>query len=452
MPSVRISIKALRSMCQRHRLADLRVVERRCRGIHDQVGADIAGPQLADRLGRLLGHVLHQRHGDVAVERHVELASHETQYARRPAVDDAHLDGVEERPALLPVVGIAHELDRYVAIEFGELERPRADRLGAHVALRHMTRVDGRKSRREQHQERRLRMSKMEGGFMIAVRRHFLEVVVPDLARVAAELLSAILAQERVPCALHVLGRERFAVVPLHALAQLESQLGLAVVPCPARSQVGHDCLQAVQRLVLVEQHQIVEYGHERLNDRDGRLLMHGRAGWIVAMIDAERAALLLRRRGFCNRQQHREGHTPQSAPGAPASFPPSILLGVGTLGRCLVAAILARTHRTQTRRAARPSPGPDQTARLPRPTRWIRAPDQLCKGPQQANRAVWEYSGRMRHRPWVRHPASATITETCLGGLPHKSSVRLRPGHVCGVIENDNKSKTGHAASVRRG
>ena len=161
---------------------------------------------------------------------------------------------------------------------------------------------------------------------MVAVRRHFLEVVVPDLARVAAELLRAVLAEQRMPGALHVLGRERLAVVPLHALAQFERELGLAVVPRPARSQVGHDRLQAVQRLVLVEQHKVVEHGHERLNDRDRQLLVHGRARRIVAMIDAQRAALLLRRRGFRRRQQHREGHSRNQPQGVPASFPPSIV------------------------------------------------------------------------------------------------------------------------------
>ena len=56
--------------------------------------------------------VLEQRHGDVGDERHVELAGHEGQHARRAVVDDLPLDAVEIGLALLPVVGIAHELDR----------------------------------------------------------------------------------------------------------------------------------------------------------------------------------------------------------------------------------------------------------------------------------------------------------------------------------------------------
>jgi hypothetical protein len=38
------------------------------------------------------------------------------------------------RQALLPIVRIPGELDRFVGLELDELERAGADRLGAHVA------------------------------------------------------------------------------------------------------------------------------------------------------------------------------------------------------------------------------------------------------------------------------------------------------------------------------
>ena len=109
------------------------------------------------------------------------------------------------------------------------------------------------------------------------------------------------------------------------------------------------------------------------------------------------------------------------------------------------------RDHWTQTRRAARHRQVRDQTSRLLGQYRLIRAPDQLCKGRNEQNEAAWgdtqngcgaaHGSGILPLRPSPRR----------VSALPHKSSVRLRPGHVCGVIENDRKSKTGHAASVRR-
>jgi hypothetical protein len=101
-------------------------------------------------------------------------------------------------------------------------------------------------------------------------------------------------ASQRIPRALDVLGRERLAVVPLHTLVQLEGELGFALVPLPALGQIGHDGVEAVEGLLLVEKHQVVEHGHERLHRGNGRLFMDGAARRVVAMVDAQRAALLL--------------------------------------------------------------------------------------------------------------------------------------------------------------
>ena len=97
------------------------------------------------------------------------------------------------------------------------------------------------------------------------------------------------------------------------------------------------------------------------------------------------------------------------------------------------------------------PSPGPDQTpVCLANPVGFERRISS-ARDRNEQNEAAWgdtqngcgaaHGSGILPLRPSPRR----------VSALPHKSSVRLRPGHVCGVIKNDNKSKTGHAASVRR-
>ena len=87
--------------------------------------------------------VPHEGNAQVERERHVELARDESEGARRPVGDHAPLDGVDVGMPFAPIVRVAYELDRLVALELDELERPRADGLGAHVGCRHMTWVDG---------------------------------------------------------------------------------------------------------------------------------------------------------------------------------------------------------------------------------------------------------------------------------------------------------------------
>ena len=117
----------------------------------------------------------------------------------------------------------------------------------------------------------RLRLLQLEGDLVVAVDHHLVEIVVPDLARVLAELVLPDLAGQHVESALHVIGRERLAVVPLDALVELEGELGPGPVPRPALGQVGHDRLKAVVTFGRIEHHKVVVEPHERQVDRDRR-------------------------------------------------------------------------------------------------------------------------------------------------------------------------------------
>src|SRR5262245_34114027 len=103
-----------------------------------------------------------------------------------------------------------------MAFEFGELERPGADRLGAHVAVGDVTGKDRRKSRGQHRQQRWLRLRQMKGDLILTIERDLFQVLIPDLARVAPEVLR-LDTIEAMPGALHVLTREGLAVVPGHA-------------------------------------------------------------------------------------------------------------------------------------------------------------------------------------------------------------------------------------------
>jgi len=102
------------------------------------VDADAARRQIAHRVGTLTLQIVGQRDRQRAGKGQLILAGDEGEDRGRAVGDDVELDAVEIGQALLPVVGVAHELDRLVALELDELERARADRLGAHVRRRHM--------------------------------------------------------------------------------------------------------------------------------------------------------------------------------------------------------------------------------------------------------------------------------------------------------------------------
>ena len=298
-------MKALRSSAERQRAADLRVVERRRLAVDDQVRADAALAHGAQRLGRVVLDVLQERHRDVGREGHVELAGGEGQHARRPVGHDGELDGVEIGQALLPVVGVLHQLDALVHPELGELERAGADRLAPHLVDRHVAGIDRRVARGEQRQQRGLRRLEMERRHGVAVGGDLLDIGPPRRARIAPEL--ALAAQQQVEGAGDVLGAERLAVVPAHALAHGEGQPGVAVLPLPLRGQVGHDRLEAVLRRVLIEHHEVVVERHERHGDGHRRLLVDRGAGRRVHVLDAEHAAGFLRGRGTAEAQRRRE-------------------------------------------------------------------------------------------------------------------------------------------------
>src|SRR4029453_17519209 len=85
-----------------------------------------------------------------------------------------------------------------------------------------MAGIDRRVAGRQERQQRGLPLLEMEGGGEVAVDRYLLDVAEQGAARVAPELA---LNQQQLEGAGHVLGSERLAVVPFHALAQGEDEL-----------------------------------------------------------------------------------------------------------------------------------------------------------------------------------------------------------------------------------
>jgi hypothetical protein len=117
-----------------------------------------------------------------------------------------------------------------VRLELDKLERPRADRVLPHLRRRYVAGVDRRIAGSQERDKRRLGPLQMKGGLVIAVGGDVVQVSVPALARVAAQLLLA-LAEEQVPGALHVLGGEGLAVMPFDTRAQLEDEFGAVLAP-----------------------------------------------------------------------------------------------------------------------------------------------------------------------------------------------------------------------------
>ena len=299
---------------QRHRFADVGVVERRRAAVDDQVDRDAGGLEFAQRLRRLGFHVLHQRRGNVGRKRQVEIAGGEGKDAGGAVLDDLDVDAVEIGPALLEVIRIADQADRIAALEFDEFERPGSDRAGAHHILRHVAGVDRRISGSEQQQERGLRRLQVKGDFIVAICRHVFEIEVPDLARVLAEVGGLALADQHVPGALHVLGGKRLAVMPFHAFVQFKCQFCVGRVPRPARREIGHHGFgSSAVRLRRIEHDQIIEDRHERRIDRDRRLLEDRSARRVVAVIEAQRAALFLRRGGAGGESEYKQSERSSS-------------------------------------------------------------------------------------------------------------------------------------------
>ena len=228
---------------------------RRLVGIHRQQGQ--AGVQLAADVAvtlRFCVGFLEQRVGHLGRERHVELAGDEGEDRRRAVRDDGIFDAVEIRPPRLPVIRVARDFDVLVRFVVDKFEWAGADRMLAHVARRHVARVDRRIARGEQCEQRRLRPFEMKSGLMLAAGRGLGDIDPPGLAIVEAELLFALVGQE-IEGAFDVFGGERLAVVPFDAVAQFEARLRAVLAPCPARGELGDDRLHAVLRNMLIEDH-----------------------------------------------------------------------------------------------------------------------------------------------------------------------------------------------------
>src|SRR6266545_422871 len=89
-------------------------------------------------------------------ESHVELSRNEPQNRRREIAYDRIFDAIEIGPALLPVIRVSRHRDALIGLVFAEFERAGADRMAAHMACRHVARIDRREPRSEQCNKGRL--------------------------------------------------------------------------------------------------------------------------------------------------------------------------------------------------------------------------------------------------------------------------------------------------------
>src|SRR4029077_13575960 len=110
------------------------------------------------------------------------------------------------------------------------------------------------------------------GDLVIVVGGDVGDVVPPRFARVDAQLFGALPLQQ-IHRAFDVGGGERLPVMPFDALVQREGQLGAALAPVPAGSELGDDVVGGVLQLVLLVDDEVVEHGAHRPVHRDGRFL-----------------------------------------------------------------------------------------------------------------------------------------------------------------------------------
>ncbi len=153
-----------------------------------------------------------------------------------------------------------------------------------------MAGIDRRVAGGEQRQQRRLRPLQIEGGLIVAVDRHVVDLVVPGLSRVLPEFLRR-LAHQHVEGAFDVGRGERLAIVPFDVMSKLEGERLVVAAPGPAFRQLGADGVDAVLRDVLIENDQIVIDRHEGNVERIGRALMDRGAARAVAVIHSQDAA-----------------------------------------------------------------------------------------------------------------------------------------------------------------
>ena len=129
---------------QRHRAAQIGVIKRRLVAVDDQVEPDIGWRRHADRFRRLLQDVAPNGLGHLGWHGHVHLAGHEGQHGGGAIGDDGEFNRIEIRFARAPVILITGQLDVFVLLEFDKLERPGADRRGAHFRCGDMARINRR--------------------------------------------------------------------------------------------------------------------------------------------------------------------------------------------------------------------------------------------------------------------------------------------------------------------
>src|ERR1051325_8399661 len=134
----------------------------------------------------------------------------------------------------------------------------------------------------------------MEADLEIAVRRDRLDIIVPGLPRVDAQLFLAR-AHQQIPGAFDVGRCERLSVMPFDAVTQLESQILAILAPVPARREIGDDRVEAILLYLLVIDYKVIEYRHHRLQRGARRFLEDRHAGRAVEMFYLQHAAGLLR-------------------------------------------------------------------------------------------------------------------------------------------------------------
>ena len=131
----------------------------------------------------------------------------------------------------------------------------------------------------------------MKGDLVVAFGRDLIEVAVSRFAGIEAQFLLRFPLQE-IPGALDIGSGERLAIMPFEALPQLERQPLTILAPGPAFGKVGHDRIDRVALLVLIEQHEVVEHRHQ-YGDRGARHLLmdrhRSRTGEIWHLEDAAR-------------------------------------------------------------------------------------------------------------------------------------------------------------------
>ena len=256
---------------------DLEVVEGRLLDVHDDVVVDVLADRRHHELRHRLLELLGLRLRGLAGIGHVDGARLQRGRARAALDDDDVLQPVEVRPALDEVVGVPDVLDELALAPFLELEGPRSHAARPVARRRDVGGVDGAVARGQHHEDRRLGALEVEDDRVRVGRLDLLDVGVPVLARVDAQLGRRVGAlAHHVEGELHVLAGERLTVVPLHALAQEEDEVAVVVLPGPFLGEIADDRVERLHLLGRVVDDEVVEAGHRRPHGGAGLRLVDG--------------------------------------------------------------------------------------------------------------------------------------------------------------------------------